>query len=696
MEIKMKPVTLFATDLDGALLGNASSAQRFAQLWLELPIETRPLLVYNSGRTIDDLCTLQVRTGLPPADYMIGGGGTQLWCSATKTMVKEFPPSFSQGWDADLVEEILKSVPGMIRQAAESLHPYKPAWFLYGAGKQQITDLRKLFASRNLDVIVQYTSGCEVEVLPAQTDKGKALAWLCEYLGISLREVVVAGDSGNDTPMFWLPGVRGIVVENAQPELLEAVISRSVYMATDILADGVIQGLKYYHVLPDSPPQPSDSYPVPDSEKQLNLGPDTLPQLTLDELELVATGYAKALETIRKCISPLGFLAASLEDNETTGTDVNYRSVWSRDGCITLINTILIEDQDIRNAAKATLETILSHTTEIGQVPSNIRIDSGEPDYSGVGGISSVDSGLWLIIGAYHYVRVTGDMDFLCRHLDTLQKVMNWLAGLDSNNNGMLEIPEAGDWTDLFGRSYNILYDEVLWFRANVCFGRLLAFRGRMLQAAETLRRSQKIRHTVLGAFWPSTHREPDAPQISFADRQFSLGDTQYLLAQVSPFGFDWRCDVLGNILASLMNLIDHPRAMKTFRFLWGVGVNAPFPVSNLYPPVWSGDPDWKSYYLVNLLNLPHHYHNGGIWPFIGAMWVRFICRLGMKEVAARELVNLALVNREGSQSEWEFNEWVHGTTGRPMGKRFQAWSAACFIRACQELHLDSPTTSWI
>jgi len=33
----------------------------------------------------------------------------------------------------------------------------------------------------------------------------------------------------------------------------------------------------------------------------------------------------------------------------------------------------------------------------------------------------------------------------------------------------------------------------------------------------------------------------------------------------------------------------------------------------------------------------------------------------------------------------WEFNEWHHGVTGRPMGKAFQAWSAAGFIRACHD-----------
>jgi glycogen debranching enzyme len=114
--------------------------------------------------------------------------------------------------------------------------------------------------------------------------------------------------------------------------------------------------------------------------------------------------------------------------------------------------------------------------------------------------------------------------------------------------------------------------------------------------------------------------------------------------------------------------------------------------VVNLYPSVQSGDPDWRSYYTVNLLNLPGHYHNGGIWPFVGGMWVRFIHRLGLHEVACRELYQLARLNRLGKHYEWEFNEWAHGRTGKPMGKCYQAWSAASYIRACQELHMNPET----
>jgi hypothetical protein len=214
----------------------------------------------------------------------------------------------------------------------------------------------------------------------------------------------------------------------------------------------------------------------------------------------------------------------------------------------------------------------------------------------------------------------------------------------------------------------------------------LLERQKRDTEALEYRQFAEHVRKAILRTFWPSTSAEPGERGPAFTSAQYSLGDARYLLAQVTPFSFSWRCDVLGNLLAFINNLLDPRKAMMTFRFLWGVGVSDPWPVKNLYPPVQAGDPEWRSYYTVNLLNLPNHYHNGGLWPFIGSMWVRFIYRLGMPELAQRELVKLAKLCKLGQAQPWEFNEWHHGTTGRPMGKHYQAWSAAGFIRACHDL----------
>lgn len=693
----MTPVKLFCTDLDGTVFGNLESMRRFKDAWEALSPKQRPLLCYNSGRLLDDTLAVLETGALPWPDYIIGGVGTQLYDARTKTVISDFDAQFGHGWDLAKIEQILAGFPGVSRQPPEFLHPYKSSWYLVHASPETIDALRNQLNDAGLDVNVIYSSSRDLDVVPRNTSKGHALEWLCERIKMRLKYVVVSGDTANDSSMFLLPGVRGIVVENAQPELFEAVVHLPTYTATRGFADGVLQGLAHLGVIDETPPlhQPTVAVDKRDPGLRRLLSEESLSSLNAEEVELIAEGYRHALIALRKNITPAGFSACSAADNEVTGTDGNYRAVWARDGGVTIVGTIDLSDPDIRTAQLATIRTILDNLAPSGQIPANVSLDTGKPDYSGIGGICAVDGAFWVVLALYAYVNKYEDWDLLAEYAEPLARLMNWLRCLDCNNDGLLEIPEAGDWTDLFGRSYHILYDEVLWYRTSMAYGRLLEFQKDFDAASEWLQRAQKIRGKILTDFWPSTKpRDPSVAPVSFAEQQTAVGDASYLLAEITPFAFNWRCDVLGNIQAFLGNVLDIDHARTAFRFMWGVGVNEPFPVTNLYPPVQAGDPDWRSYYTVNLLNLPGHYHNGGVWPFIGGMWVRFVHRLGLHDVACRELLKLAQANRLGKSQEWEFNEWLHSRTGRPMGKAYQAWSASSYIHACHELQMSPENLS--
>jgi hypothetical protein len=151
-----------------------------------------------------------------------------------------------------------------------------------------------------------------------------------------------------------------------------------------------------------------------------------------------------------------------------------------------------------------------------------------------------------------------------------------------------------------------------------------------------------------------------------------------YYLSFVGHKTYELRCDTLGNILACLVGLADEKQEHLIIQHMLQSGSNLPYPVTALYPPIFPGEPDWRPYMAKGRQNFPYQYHNGGIWPFIGGFWVQLLARRE-RNLAGAELEKLAAANQQG---DWQFNEYLHGLHGTPMGVPHQSWSMGMYLAA--------------
>ncbi|MBV9281254.1 MAG: glycogen debranching protein, partial [Chloroflexi bacterium] len=300
-----------------------------------------------------------------------------------------------------------------------------------------------------------------------------------------------------------------------------------------------------------------------------------------------------------------------------------------------------------------------------------------------------VDGALWYIVGQYANFVSTGERELLEGAWESLEKALLWLRYQDSNECGLLEVHEAMDWADLFVNRYNVLYDNVLYFAAWKCMGELA---GALGHSPDFYRdHAADVHRKVNTVLWIGPEEPRDWEWIGTTRREWlytlrrietDLVERPFYLPYVAFRDYADRLDTLGNLLAILFGVADRPRADKILDYIRGCGLDRPFPVRALYPAINPGERDWRDYYRVRNLNLPHHYHNGGAWPFIGALYVAALVQAGRQQEARAQLERLTEMNRRGKTREWGFNEWFHGLSGRPMGYDCQSWSAALYLFA--------------
>jgi len=369
-----------------------------------------------------------------------------------------------------------------------------------------------------------------------------------------------------------------------------------------------------------------------------------------------------------------------------------YPQIWSRDSMITFLGAAATGDPELIAAGRASLETMSRFQSSLGLIQLNVNPDTG---YISTENAGAVDGNLWYILGQYLYFQQTRDTQFLAEQWTHIDKALLWLDYQDMNECGLLEIPEAGNWMDLIAVHYNVLYDNILYYAAKLAHEQLAMH----LPAGTTVYYPtvdaagvhERINLLMwIDRCWVAEHFAEHLERLKEIRLEWFMLYHNIGAISSRPFYLPWVafreygdwCDTLGNLLAVLTGVADGHRREHILRYMHQVGIAEPYPSKAIHPPIYPGERDWREYYRSRNLNLPHQYHNGGIWPLIGGFHVAAQVRHGWPKRSEAMLESLARANQQGVGDEWEFNEWLHGEHGHPMGFGSQAWSAAMYLYA--------------
>jgi hypothetical protein len=247
------------------------------------------------------------------------------------------------------------------------------------------------------------------------------------------------------------------------------------------------------------------------------------------------------------------------------------------------------------------------------------------------------------------------------------------------------------DWADLFANRYNSLLPNVLWYATNVAMADF-AERFGDDSGLDHRSRAADIRFKINQLLWvgPEVARDEDwirrhRMEWLYPTRlvDVQLQERPYYLPYMAFRDYGDRFDTLGNLFAILFGVADAQQTDRILDYIVAAGVDQPHPLKATWPVVHPGDKDWRDYYLLRNLNVPHQYHNGGVWPYIGAFYAAVLVKTHRMDEAHDVLGRLAaMADTARFGGRWEFNEWFHGISGKPMGFPGQSWSAGVFAFA--------------
>ncbi len=233
---------LLIVDIDNTLVGDDSSMQELFQILDEHHDD----IVWGvaTGRSLELMLDAMTDYSIPMPDIAICSVGTEIYYAPDLRRDKGWKNHISFRWKPDKIKETLETIPFLNLQKEEGQRSHKISYFL-ADDYDYLAWVHYVIEQEDLQCQAIFSHGQFLDILPLRASKGKAIDYIMYKYKFSPRNVMVAGDSGNDADM--LTGkARGLVVGNYSQELEKLREKQNIYFSRKEYSAGIIDGLNHY------------------------------------------------------------------------------------------------------------------------------------------------------------------------------------------------------------------------------------------------------------------------------------------------------------------------------------------------------------------------------------------------------------------------------------------------------------------
>ncbi|MFN4262604.1 MAG: HAD-IIB family hydrolase [Thioalkalivibrionaceae bacterium] len=232
------------TDIDNTLLGDETATRSFVR-WLK---RHRDDLIFGvaTGRRLDSAAAVLAEHNIPTPDVWITSVGSEIHYGPEQVPDSGWFQHLNHRWEPDRIDAVFTQVDGIERQPEIDQRRFKRSYFVSEKHALTPEKLESQLFRNDLHAHMILSHSRYLDLLPVRAGKGLAVRYFAAKWGLSLEQIVVAGDSGNDEDM--LRGrVLGVVVGNHQPELDGLVGFQRIYFAKAEYAAGILEGIEHFN-----------------------------------------------------------------------------------------------------------------------------------------------------------------------------------------------------------------------------------------------------------------------------------------------------------------------------------------------------------------------------------------------------------------------------------------------------------------